>query len=585
MSEQVSLRSSIGSLLPYMRVFRLRLFFVLCLVVTVVLIDLAQPYLVKEVIDRYLVVANPDAGGIFRMAVLYLLMSLAAFGLTYYQDILLQYSGQAIVREIRADLFRHIQKLSLRYFDQHSAGSIITNIVNDTESLNNFFTQFLPNTLRGLLSLVLIMLLMLRLDVKIALYCFILVPIVVAISLSLRMKLNTIYREIRSRLSATISFLAENLTGMAIVQIFHQESKQLKKFDERNSALLESTVQENRLNVLLNNLTELVGDLGVASLVWFGGRGVIHGAVSFGLLYAFIGYVRRFFQPINTITQQFNTLQSSIVATERISRTLRVAPEIREISDAVAPQSVGALRFESVSLAYRLGHPVLNNITLAISAGERVGFVGATGAGKSSLMNLVTRFYDTTTGAVLIDGTDVREWPLESLRQTVGIVQQDVTLFSGTITDNIRFFREDISEERVREACRLVGAEALILKQPHGYGTMLSERGSTLSTGERQLLSFARVLVFDPKILILDEATASLDSNTEAVLQSAIHQVSLGRTLLVIAHRLSTVQDMDTIVVLDQGRIVESGNHLELLQRQNYYWRLHHSGILLDEAA
>jgi ATP-binding cassette subfamily B protein len=568
-----------------MRTFRLRLFFVLCLVVTVVLIDLAQPYLVKEAIDRYLIVAKPDAGGIFRMAALYLGMSLAAFGLTYYQDILLQYSGQAIVREIRADLFRHIQKLSLRYFDQHSAGSIITNIVNDTESLNNFFTQFLPNTLRGLLSLVLIMFFMIRLDVTIALYCFILVPIVVAISLSLRRKLNKIYREIRSRLSATISFLAENLTGMAIVQIFHQESKQLKKFDERNSALLESTVQENRLNVLLNNLTELVGDLGVAALVWFGGRGVIHGAVSFGLLYAFIGYVRRFFQPINTITQQFNTLQSSIVATERISRTLREEPEIKEIRDAQAPPSRGGLRFENVSLAYRPGHPVLNDIRLTISPGERVGFVGATGAGKSSLMNLVTRFYDTTSGAVVIDGKDVREWPLEALRRTVGIVQQDVTLFSGSITDNIRFFREDISEEQVRDACRLIGAETLILKQAHGYDTILSERGSTLSTGERQLLSFARVVVFNPKILILDEATASLDSNTEAVLQAAIHQVSRGRTLLVIAHRLSTVQEMDTIVVLDQGRIVESGSHFELLRRQGQYWHLHQSGILLDEAA
>lgn len=585
MSEQLSKRSALGYLLPYIRAFRYRLSFVLFLVVTVVLIDLAQPYLVKEAIDRYLVVANPDAGGILRMAALYLALSLAACGLTYYQDILLQYSGQAIVREIRADLFRHIQKLSLRYFDQHSAGSIITNIVNDTESLNNFFTQFLPNTLRGVFSLVLIMGFMLRLDVKMALYCFILVPIVLAISLSLRRKLSRIYREIRSRLSATIAFLAENLTGMAIVQIFHQEAKQLRKFDERNSALLEANVRENRLNVLLNNLTELVGDLGVAALVWFGGRGVIQGAVSFGLLYAFIGYVRRFFQPINVITQQFNTFQSSVVATERIARTFREEPEIRELPDAKAPPPGGELRFDEVSLAYRPGHPVLGDIRLTVRAGERVGFVGATGAGKSSLMNLVTRFYDVTTGAVFIDGRDVREWPLAALRETVGIVQQDVTLFSGTITDNIRFFRQDISVERVRAACRLVGAEQLILKQPHGYDTIMSERGSTLSTGERQLLSFARVLVFDPKILILDEATASLDSNTEAVLQAAIHQVSLGRTLLVIAHRLSTVQDMDTIVVLDQGRIVETGNHHELLQRQGHYWQLYQSGMLLDEAA
>jgi ATP-binding cassette subfamily B protein len=585
MSEQLSKRTALSCLFPYIRAFRYRISFVLFLVVIVVLIDLVQPYLVKVAIDSYLVVANPDPVGIFKMAAFYLGLSLAACGLTYYQDIILQSSGQAIVRDLRADLFRHIQKLSLRYFDQHSAGSIITNIVNDTESLNNFFTQFLPNTLRGVLSLVLIMGFMLRLDVKIALYCFILVPVILIISWSLRRMLSKIYREIRTRLSATISFLAENLTGMAIVQIFHQEVKQLRKFDERNSALLEANVRENRLTVLLNNLTELVGDLGVAALVWFGGRGVIKGAVSFGLLYAFIGYVRRFFQPINVITQQFNTFQSSVVAAERIARTFREEPEIRELPGAEAPVPGGELRFEKVSLTYRLGHPVLSDIRLTVRAGEKVGFVGATGAGKSSLMNLVTRFYDVTTGAVLIDGKDVRQWPFEALREMVGIVQQDVTLFSGTITDNIRFFRQDISEERVREACRLVGAEQLILKQLKGYDTIMSERGSTLSTGERQLLSFARVLVFDPKILILDEATASLDSNTEAVLQAAMRQVSFGRTLLVIAHRLSTIQEMDTIVVLDKGRIVETGNHHKLLQRQGHYWLLHQSGILLDEAA
>ena len=584
MSTQLQSQGALRTLLPYMRIYRARLALVLCLVITVVVIDLAQPFLVKVAIDRYLVVPNTNAEGILWMAAVYLGMSILSFGLTYYQDILLQYAGQAIVRAIRVDLFKHIQKLSLRYFDQHSAGSIITNVVSDTESINNFFTQFLPNTLRGCLSLILIMFFMLRLDIPIALYCFLLIPIVLTISLSLRRILSRTYREIRSRLSATIAFLAENLTGMAIVQIFNQEAKQQKRFDERNQALLDATIFENRINVLLNNLTELVGDLGVAALVWFGGRAVIQGEVSFGVLYAFVSYVRRFFQPINIITQQFNVLQSSIVASERIARTLQEQPEIRERQGASAPPVRGSVKFAQVSLAYLPGHPVLNNIQLAIGAGERVGFVGASGAGKSSLMNLVTRFYDVTSGAVEIDGKDVREWPMDALRQTVGIVQQDVTLFSGTIIDNIRFFREDISAERVKEACRLVGAESLILKQPKGYDTVLSERGSTLSTGERQLLSLARVLVFDPKILILDEATASLDSNTEAVLQAAIHRVSRGRTLMVIAHRLSTVQDMDAIVVLDQGKIVETGNHHELLRRQGYYWRLHHSGILLEEA-
>jgi ATP-binding cassette subfamily B multidrug efflux pump len=409
--------------------------------------------------------------------------------------------------------------------------------------------------------------------------------LVVVLALFFQRKIRSVNTEVRHRLGVLIGFLAENLSGMPIVQIFHQEAKQQRRLDERNKALLQSTILENQLFLLFFNITELLGDLAIAALVWYGGRGVLGGTISFGVLYAFVGYIRRFFQPINTLSQQMNTLQSSIVATERITRTLQEIPDIKELAGAQAPAVAGKIELDRVSLAYRSGHPVLQNISLTIKPGERVGFVGATGAGKSSIMNLVTRFYDVTSGAVIIDGKDVREWPLDVLRRTIGIVQQDVTLFSGTIVDNIRFFQSGISEERVREACRLVGAEPFILRQPKGYETILSERGSTLSAGERQLLSFARVLIFNPKILILDEATACLDSRTEEVLQQAIHRVSAGRTLLVIAHRLSTVQQMDTICVLEQGRIVESGTHGDLLRRQGYYWRLHQAGILEEETA
>jgi len=575
---------SIRTLFPYMSHYLWRFVLAFTLVIIVVVVELAQPYLIKEAIDRYVAVASPDPSAILWLSAGYLVLSLACFGLTYYQEILLQSAGQAIVRNIRIDLFTHIQSQSLRFFDQNSAGRIITNVVNDTESLNNIFSQFLSNTLRGLFSLVLIMVFMLRLQVTIALYCFLLIPVILAVSLFFRLILRRIYNEIRNRLGVTIAFLAENLNGMTLVQIFHQEAKQQRQFDQRNKALLKATILENRINLLFNNTTELLGDLGVAALVWFGGRAVIKGTVSFGVLYAFISYTRRFFQPINTMTQQLNILQSATVATERIAQTLRERPDIMEHPEASAPHLRGHLRFEGVSLAYRQGHPVLHDVDLDIAPGKRVGFVGASGAGKSSLMNLAARFYDASAGSVSIDGRDVREWPLEELRKAVGIVQQDVTLFSGTVVDNIRFFREDVPEERVREACRLVGAEQFILRLPQGYQTMMSERGSTLSAGERQLLSFARLLVFNPKILILDEATANLDSETEAILQEALKCISHGRTLLVIAHRLSTVQDMDAIIVLDQGRIVESGTHSELLALQRYYWRLHQSGILLEEA-
>ena len=585
MNEESSKKGSLATLIPYLKSHRSRLALVCFLVVAVVLIDLVQPWLVKEVIDRYVTVSKPDSGAILGMAAAYLGLVLLAFALTWYQDIVLQRIGLSIVRSLRIDLFRHIQRLALRYFDQNSAGRIMTNVVSDTEALNNFFTLFLSNTLRGVFSLLLIMAFMLHLDVTIALYCFLLIPPVVILAICFQRKILTVNTEVRHRLGVVIGFLAENLSGMTIVQIFHQEAKQQKRLEERNKALLEATILENKWFLLFFNITELFGDLAIAALVWFGGKGVIGGTISFGVLYAFVGYIRRFFQPINTISQQMNTLQSSIVASGRISRTLQEVPDIKEVDGAKAPEVEGRIELDGVSLAYRPGHPVLHDIHLLIQPGERVGFVGATGAGKSSIMNLVTRFYDVTSGAVIIDGKDVRHWPLEALRRSVGIVQQDVTLFSGTILDNIRFFQSEISAERVREACRLVGAEPFILRQPLGYDTILSERGSTLSAGERQLLSFARVLIFDPRILILDEATASLDSRTEEVLQKAIHRVSVDRTLLVIAHRLSTVQQMDTICVLEQGRIVESGSHDELLRLEGHYWLLHQAGMLLDEVA
>jgi ATP-binding cassette subfamily B protein len=580
----IKFKAALDILLPYLKKYRFRMVWIFLLVILVVSTDLVQPIIVKEAIDKHISVPHPDMGSITLMTGIYFIVVIAAFGLTYYQNILLQETGQSIIKHIRTDLFRHLQGLSLKYFDRNASGRIITNVVSDTEALNNFFTDFLANNIKSIFTLIMIIVFMFQLNIKIAAYCFLVVPLIIIISAYFQGKLRAINQEMRSRLSTVIAFLAENLAGMSIVQIFHQEKKQFREFDLRNTKLLESTMVENQLTLAYFLFTESLGDIGVAALVWFGSGPVIRGSVSFGVLYAFIGYIRRFFQPINSITMQLNVLQTMLVATERIVRTFNEKPDITEIAGAKVPAVKGGISFNATHLAYKEDNDILKGIDLEIKPGDRVGFVGASGAGKTSLMSLLARFYDPTGGSVKIDGVDIREWPLKELRQTVGIVQQDITLFAGTVLDNIRFFRKEIPATRVYEVSKMIGADDFIRRLPLGYETLLSEKGATLSFGERQLLSFARVMVFDPKILILDEATASLDSESEAVLQEAIGKVSGGRTLLVIAHRLSTVQQMDYIIVMDDGLIVEKGTHEELLKKSGHYTTLHKSGLLIEEA-
>ncbi len=575
-------------LLPYVRAHRAALCSAFAFIVAVVAIDLVQPWLVKEVIDRYTVAPVQPGLSVMWLSAAYLGLVLLGFGLGWGQELLVQQVGLAIVRDLRVDLFRHIQRLPLRYFDQNDSGRIITNVANDTEALNTFFTQFLASTLRGVISLVLIMVFMARLDLRIALFGFLLLPMLSLSAIIFQKRLRAANEESRRRLGALVSNLAENLAGMRIVQIFHQEAKRQRVYEELNRAYFEASVTENRRFLGFFNVTELLADFTVAALLWFGGRSVLDGGLSFGVLYAFVGYLRRFFQPVSMVLIQMSSLQSSIVASARIAETFSEQPDIAVAEHAGVPEADAGIRFEAVSFAYQAGTPVLHGLDLAIRPGERVGFVGATGAGKSTIMNLVTRFYEVSSGAVFLGGVDIRHWPLDALRRTVGIVQQEVTLFSGTVIDNVRFFRGDISDGQVVEACRMAGADGFIRRLPDGYATHLSGRAPSLSAGERQLLSFARVLLFNPGILILDEATSSLDSATEAVLQEAIRRVAAGRTLLVIAHRLSTVREMDTICVLDHGRIVDKGSHRELLDRDGPYRHLHQAragGWLWRESA
>lgn len=580
--------STFRVLMRYIKPHRLAFIGVFFSTIIAIAAELMQPYLVKIAIDDHLM-AGKDYNGLLIIGGVYLVLSLLSLLFTYIQNNLLQYAGQSIVAKIRKQLFEHITKLSMSYFDKVPSGSLITHVSSDTEALNQFFNQVLLSLLRDGMTLIFIIMLMFHLDVTLTLYCLILLPLIALIAIGFRSYMRKTYQMARTRLSRLVAFVAENLSGMNLIQVFHQEREQGKQFTERNNSYFQANVREIRTNVLFNRSFEILSNISIALVIWLGGSAVIDTALEFGVLYAFITYIRQFFQPINNITQQWNTLQAATVAVNRIWGIFAIQPDVKDkpvpeimpISDVA-----GRIDFNEVSFAYTPGSPVIRNLDLHIGAGEMIGIVGTTGAGKSSLISLLCRFYDVQQGSVLIDGTDIRDIPQASLHHIVGLVQQEPYLYSGSILDNVRLFDESISREAVIRACEFVGADSLILQMKDGYDTRLSERGSGLSAGERQLISFARIIVFEPKILILDEATANLDSHTEQLISSALGLVSVGRTTLVIAHRLSTVMGADRILVMKKGEIIESGTHSELLARGGYYEEMyrHSQGSSIIEA-
>ncbi|WP_217594973.1 ABC transporter ATP-binding protein [Cohnella sp. GbtcB17] len=562
----------------YIRPHRLSFLLVFCCTVLAIAADLAQPYLVKVAIDDNILKGRDDYGTLLVICAIYLGLALAGFLFTYLQNNLLQYLGQNIIGRIRKDLFAHIGKQSMSFFDRMPAGSLITNVSSDTETLNQFFSQVLLSLVRDGLTLIFIIAIMFQLDVTLTLYCLILLPVIALIAIGFRTYMRKTYQISRAALSRLIAFAAENLAGMNLIQAFHQEREQQNRFTDNNRTYLRANLREIRTNVLFNRSFDILGSLSIALVTWLGGVAVFNSAIEFGVLYAFITYIRQFFQPISTITSQWNTLQSTTVSVGRIWSLFAVKPEIEDAAETrmlEREKVAGRIDFNHVRFGYQAGVPVLHDLDLHIAPGEMIGIVGTTGAGKSSLISLLCRFYDVWEGDIRIDGTDIRTLPQSSLHRLVGLVQQEPYLYSGSIVDNIRMFDEEITREEVIRACKFVGADDLIGRLKDGYHTMLSERGSGLSAGERQMISFARIIVFKPKILILDEATANLDSYTEHLIQRALRVVSRERTTLVIAHRLSTVMRANRIIVMSGGRIVESGSHAELLEQHGYYEELY----------
>ena len=573
-------RKAFRSLLGYAKPYRLTFTAGFLCTFLAIGADLLQPLLVKIAIDDVIPQGESGVGALVWIGAGYAALALVGMIFTYLQGNLMQRAGQGIVAQLRKDLFGHISGQSMSFFDRHPIGSLVTNESSDTETINQFFTQVLLSLVRDGLSIVMIVGFMFALDAELALYCLLLFPVIAVIAVAYRRMLRTVYQRTRAQLSRLIAFVAENLSGMSLIQAFHQEKEQIDRFTEGNRQYLAESLREVRATILFNRTFDILGNVAVAFVVWLGGNAVLNGHYEFGVLYAFISYIRQFFQPINQITQQWNTLQSTLVSMDRLWRIFSVEPEVRDpmpgqAKELAAERVEGRIDFNRIRFSYVDKQDVLHDLDLHIRPGEFVGIVGTTGAGKSSLVSLLARFYDVKRGSVQIDGIDIRNLPQDRLHRIVGLVQQDPFLYSGSILDNVRLFHEEIGRDEVIAACQYVGADAMIARMKNGYDTMLSERGSGLSAGERQLISFARILVFKPKILILDEATANLDSHTERLIQQALDRVSHGRTTLVIAHRLSTIRDADRIIVMRSGTIVEQGSHRELMARGGYYAELH----------
>jgi ATP-binding cassette subfamily B multidrug efflux pump len=483
--------------------------------------------------------------------------------------------GNRVIFDLRAALFRHMQVLGLKTYDRMGVGRLMSRIQNDVTVLEDFLSTGMISVLSDVLTLIGVIFAMFALNVRLALISYTVMPLMFVVMYFWRRRAILTYRATRITISRVTGNFAENINGMRVVQSFGREERNSAGFRVLNQDNLDANADAARLSAFLFPAVELLSSLATAIVLLFGGLTVINGRLTVGALIAFLGYVTRFFQPVRTLSDRYNTLQASMVASERIFELLDETPDIVEAPDAYPLPSIdGEIVFDNVTFAYT-ATPVLHDLNLTIASGTTVAFVGATGAGKSSLVNLVPRFYDVRDGRVLIDGHDVRDVELASLRRQIAVVLQDPFLFAGTIAENIRYGRLDATDAEVEEAAKAVGAHAFIAQLPSGYETEIQERGGGLSVGQRQLVAFARALLADRRVLILDEATSSIDTQTERLIQEAMKRVLAGRTALVIAHRLSTVVDADEVIVLDQGRIVERGRHSDLLARRGYYYNLY----------
>lgn len=561
-------------LIAYMKPYAHWVIFALLLVLGLTAFDLYRPMLVGNAIDTF--GANGDYDVIIATAIKYAVVLALSFAFNIAQTWILQKTGQNIILQMRKDLYRHIQSLGSRYFDITPVGKLVTRVTNDVEALNEMYSGILVQLFRNIVKIVGLAGVMLVLDVRLAAISFVLMPLVIGLTVLCQKIARNIYRLYRTRLTDINTFLSEHLSGMKIIQIFGRQERKFEEFHDKNTKLYKAFYREMLMYAVFRPLIYILSILSLMIVLWFGSRNVFDEIISVGTLYIFSNYIRSFFDPIQELAEQFSTLQSSIASAEKIFTVMDEDEFIPEIENPKQPDKItGKIEFDHVWFAYDGENYVLKDVSFVINPGEKVAFVGATGAGKSSILNLIGRYYDIQKGHIYIDGIDIRQLSKKQLRSAIGQMQQDVFIFEGDVAYNIRLNDDAITDAQVKAAAEYVNASHFIEKLPHGYHEPVTERGATFSAGERQLLSFARTLAHNPSILVMDEATANIDTETEILIQEALEKLMDGRTTIMVAHRLSTIQHADCIMVMHKGRICERGTHRELLEQDGIYRKLY----------
>jgi len=568
-------RKTASRLFKFIKPYRRLLVLTIFLLLITAGLQVMGPYLIKLAIDNYIIVGKTD--GLLNIVLLYGLVLLFEFIIRYFQGYYTEYMGQKIMYDMRMEIFSHIQKLPMSYFDKNPVGRVMTRVTTDVQSLNEMLSSGIVTLFGDIFMIAGIMAIMLALNWQLSLVTFSVLILLAIATFIFRAKVRVSFRIIRTKISNINSFLQEAISGINTTKIFNRQKENNDEFSVLNRDYLTTYLKTILYYAVFFPVVILISTLAVALVVWYGGGQVIRNILTLGTLVAFIQYVEKFFHPISDLSEKFGILQEAIAASERIFHLLDLKPAITSPANPVKVEKVeGNIKFEKVWFAYNKGNYVLKDISFDLHSGQSVAFVGATGSGKTSIINLMNRFYEIQKGKILLDNINIKKFDLQDLRRHIGVVMQDVFLFSGTVMDNIRLGNKDIDMDKVIEASKYVNAHKFIKKLPGQYNFEVKERGQVLSVGQRQLIAFARALVFNPEVLlVLDEATSSIDSEIEALIQDALSKIMRDRTTIIIAHRLSTIKNVDKIIVLSHGEIVERGTHRELLHAKGIYHKLY----------